>query len=110
MVNVSGNPVLDPGETGCYPYTVTFSNPADAVAGTYKVTADITITNHSGHLGTPFWASPSNTAILDPSTPTETVNDSINVKDTFRRELPIFQFRFCQLSKNVYLRRRWYIP
>lgn len=82
MVNVSGNPVLDSGETGCYPYTVTFSNPADAVAGTYKVTADITITNHSGHLGTPFGPSPSNTATLDPSTPTETVNDSINVQDT----------------------------
>lgn len=88
MVNVSGNPVLDPGETGCYPYTVTFSNLADAVAGTYKVTADITITNHSGHLGTPFGPSPSNTAILNPSSPTETVNDSINVQDTFGGTFP----------------------
>jgi hypothetical protein len=82
MVNVSGNSILDPGERGCYPYTVTFTNPANAVAGTYKVTADITITNHSGFLGIPYGPSPSATAVLDPNTPTQVVNNEINVDDT----------------------------
>lgn len=78
VVDVSSNPVLNPGEIGCYDYSVTIPSP---VAGaTYKVSADITITNHSGHLGVPFGPSPDATVVF-PSAPT-LVNDSINVDDS----------------------------
>ena len=50
-VDVSARPVLGPGETFCYPYEVLF----DGEPGIqYRNTARVTITNHSGHLGTPF--------------------------------------------------------
>ncbi|MDW8098454.1 MAG: SdrD B-like domain-containing protein [Anaerolineae bacterium] len=84
-VDVNGNPVLDPGETGCYSYRVNISitggtSPQPKAGGTYKVTAKVTITNHSGHLGTPFGPSPSATTTF-PSSPTP-IHDSINVDDT----------------------------
>ncbi len=79
-VDVSSNPVLDPGETGSYAYRVDMPEADITPGATYKVTANITITNHSGHLGAPFGPSPSDTAIL-PADPTP-VNDSINVDDT----------------------------
>ena len=84
-VDVSGNPVLDPGETGCYDYRVNIpitdgAFPQPHAGGTYKVTADVTITNHSGHLGTPFGPSPSATTVFVAS-PT-LVNNAINVDDT----------------------------
>jgi hypothetical protein len=78
-VDVSGNPVLDPGETGNYNYSIPVPMPPHA-GGTYKVTANITITNHSGSLGTPSGPSPSNAATW-PASPT-LVNDTINVDDT----------------------------
>jgi hypothetical protein len=76
-VDVSSNPVLDPGETGSYPYQVGIS-----VIGTgvYKVTAVVTITNHSGHEGTPYGPSPSADAYL-PSSPT-LINNVIHVDDS----------------------------
>jgi hypothetical protein len=48
-VDVSSNPVLDPGETGVYPYTIAIPSGYVHLA-TYKITAHVTITNHSGHL------------------------------------------------------------
>ena len=78
-VNTSGNPVLDPGETDCYPYLVNVPLPPHA-GGEYKITANVTITNHSGHLGTPFGPSPSATTVF-PASPT-LINASINVDDT----------------------------
>jgi len=53
-VDVSVHPVLAPGENYSYPFTL--SVPA---SGSYKVTATVTITNHSGSLGTPTGPSPS---------------------------------------------------
>jgi hypothetical protein len=76
-VDVSANPVLDPGETGSYDYQVGLT-----VIGTgvYKVTAVVTITNHSGYEPTPFGPSPSADAYL-PISPT-LIYDTINVDDT----------------------------
>jgi hypothetical protein len=76
-VDVSANPVLDPGETGSYDYQVGLT-----VIGTgvYKVTAVVTITNHSGYEGTPFGPSPSADAYL-PGSPT-LINNQIHVDDT----------------------------
>ncbi|MEM4582533.1 MAG: SdrD B-like domain-containing protein [Desulfurococcaceae archaeon] len=59
-VNVSEKPVLGPGESYCYYYKVDV--PEDHWGrNEFKVTANVTITNHSGWLGTPFGPSPSNT-------------------------------------------------
>jgi hypothetical protein len=80
FVDVSGNPVLDPGETGYYPYSVDIPSGDVHAGGQYKVTACVTITNHSGHLGEPFGPSPSATTTL-PSSPT-LINDVIHVDDT----------------------------
>jgi hypothetical protein len=79
-VDVSSNPVLDPGETGVYPYTIAIPSGYAMPRATYKITAHVTITNHAGWSGTPFGPDPSNTTIL-PSSPTF-INDVINVDDT----------------------------
>ncbi|HEX2619713.1 MAG TPA: hypothetical protein VHL11_06190 [Phototrophicaceae bacterium] len=76
IVDLSSNPILDPGETGCYDYHIDIPSPV--VGATYKVTADVTITNHSGHLGVPFGPSPSSTAVLPDVTP---INASVEVED-----------------------------
>ena len=76
-VDTSLNPILDPGESYCYPYSISFSPVAGAQ---YKNSARITITNHSGHLGSPFGPSPDADFSL-PASPT-LINDSINVDDT----------------------------
>jgi drug/metabolite transporter superfamily protein YnfA len=85
LVDLSSNPVLDPGETGCYDYRVDIpitggAFPQPHAGGTYKVTANVTITNHSGHLGELFGPSPSATTVF-PSSPT-LINDTIKVDDT----------------------------
>ncbi|MEM3577455.1 MAG: SdrD B-like domain-containing protein [Candidatus Bathyarchaeia archaeon] len=80
IVDVSGNPVLDPGETGEYPYRIDIPSANVHACGEYKVTACVTITNHSGYLGEPFGPSPSATTNL-PNSPT-LVNDVIHVDDT----------------------------
>jgi hypothetical protein len=46
-VDLSQNPVIDPGSTYCYPYELTFeSDLGQAVQ--YRMTTTITITNHTG--------------------------------------------------------------
>lgn len=69
---------LAPGETECYPYKINFTPVAGA---NYRNVASITITNHSGSLGTPFGPEPKADFSL-PATPDEVVNGSINVDDT----------------------------
>lgn len=84
-VDISSNPVLDPGETGCYDYIVNIpiidgTYPQPHAGGTYKITANVTITNHSGSLGTPKGPAPSDTTTFL-SNPT-LINNTINVDDT----------------------------
>jgi len=89
-VDVSSNPVLDPSETGCYDYHVDIPSGNIHPGETYKDTADVTITNHSGWLPggqncpgpapCPFGPSPSATTSL-PETPT-LINNEIHVDDT----------------------------
>jgi len=55
-VDVSAHPVLQPNETESYAFTLTAPNNGNS---NFKVTANVTITNHSGHLGTAFGPSPS---------------------------------------------------
>ncbi|MGE5328961.1 MAG: hypothetical protein ACM3KR_05590 [Deltaproteobacteria bacterium] len=74
------HPVLAAGETFCYSYKIDIPSANIHAGGTYKVTANVTITNHSGHLGELFGPSPSATANL-PATP-NLLNDSITVTDT----------------------------
>jgi hypothetical protein len=54
-VDTSAYPVLGPGETYCYPYKIAFT-PVNGAK--YKNSVRVTITNHSGRLGTPFGPSP----------------------------------------------------
>lgn len=56
-VDVSAHPELAPGETQDYPFQI--SVPSTSGPGTYKVTANVTITNHSSHLSSAFGPSPS---------------------------------------------------
>lgn len=85
IVDLSSNPVLDPGESNCYEYIVTIpitggTYPQPHANGTYKATAHITITNHSGSLGIPTGPDPSATTIF-PTTP-DTKHNSIAVNDS----------------------------
>jgi hypothetical protein len=84
-VDVSGYSIIPAGGSYCYAYHVDIpitggAYPQPHAGGTYKVTADVTITNHSGHLGVHFGPSPSATTTFPP---TQTlINDSIHVDDT----------------------------
>lgn len=74
---VSQHPVLAPGETFCYPYVINISS---FVPGqSFKLTANTTITNHSGHQE-PF--GPSTSASGNFPLMTTNVNETINVTDT----------------------------
>jgi hypothetical protein len=58
-VDVSANPVLDPGETGVYPYTLTLAASAPSPSCAYRNSVNVTILNHSGALpGCPQCAGP----------------------------------------------------
>jgi len=78
LVNVSSKPVLGPGESYCYPYTIPFTPVAGA---SYKVDSKITITNHSGHLGKEFGPSPDSDSFKLPSSPEER-DESATISDT----------------------------
>lgn len=67
-------------ETGTYPYRVYLTPGQVHGWGKYKVTANVTITNHSGRLGTPFGPAPSATAAL--AALLVTVNECVHVDDT----------------------------
>lgn len=57
---------LTPGETKCYPYEITFT-PVEGAQ--YRNSVKVTITNHSGHLGTAYGPNPKADFSL-PGTPT----------------------------------------
>jgi hypothetical protein len=86
-VDVSSNPVLDAGEGDCYSYQIAVTSPVPGA--TYKVDADVTITNHSGHMGTPFGPSPAATTVF-PTAPVLTGYETVNVTDTFVGSLGSF--------------------
>ena len=78
LVDTSANPVLDPGESHCYPYSFVIQPVANATG--YFNDARITITNDPREPGTPL--GPSVTAAFTiPANPT-LINDSVNVDDT----------------------------
>ena len=78
QLDVSANPVLDPGESHCYPYKYAITPVAGATG--YENRARVTITNDPRGPGNPL--GPTVTALFSiPSSPT-LINDSINVDDT----------------------------
>ncbi|MFP4169647.1 MAG: hypothetical protein ACLFUV_01290 [Methanomassiliicoccales archaeon] len=86
-VDTSVMPVLQPGDSYLYSYAFNFEPVEDAV---YKNRADVTITNHSGHLGEEFGPSPADDFSL-PDEPTiipaasceATVTDEITLPEGF---------------------------
>lgn len=77
-VDVSAAPVLDPGQTYTYPYSVIVASPVSGAS--YKATAAVTITDHSSDLGQPYGPSPSvTTTMTSTSTP---VNATVDVDDS----------------------------
>lgn len=83
-VDVSGNPVLDPGETGCWNYSVEIPLAYATGGAVLRVDGDITIMNHSGKncvgAGNPCGPSPAVTTTL-PAGPT-LINDWVTVNDS----------------------------
>jgi hypothetical protein len=78
-VDVSGNPVLDPGESDCYPYEFTFTPIPNAI---YRNVAYVTITNHGGYPGVPFGPAPKSDSFRLPKKPTVVeVDESASVSD-----------------------------
>ena len=77
-VDTSANPVLDPGESYCYPYSFVITPSANFVA--YANEARITITNDPREPGVPLGPSTSADFTI-PASPT-LINDSVNVDDT----------------------------
>jgi hypothetical protein len=75
--NISIPAELGPGESHCYPYSISLTPIANAL---YRNVAHVTITNHSGSLGDPTGPDPKADFSI-PSTPT-THNDSVDVNDT----------------------------
>ncbi|WP_204287408.1 hypothetical protein [Microbispora amethystogenes] len=86
-LDTSGHPVLAPGESRCYGYEVAVPSPPDT-GKAYKVTADTSITNHSGHLGTPFGPNTSD-SFSWPSSITP-VHDKVSVDDSMQGNLGTF--------------------
>jgi roadblock/LC7 domain-containing protein len=86
-VNVSGYPVIPASGSHCYNYHIDVPSPVGGA--TYKLTANVTITNHSGHLGTPFGPHPSTPEGL--TLPILVlINDTIHVTDTMGGSLGAF--------------------
>lgn len=78
-LDVSAMPNLAPGQTFCYPYRINFPLNKFVTGQSFRVTADTTITNHSGH-SEPFGPNEKASGTL-PSARSE-INASINVNDT----------------------------
>ena len=101
-VDVSGYPVIPAGGSHCYSYHVNIpitggEFPQPHAGGTYKVTANVTITNHSGSLGTPKGPSPSATTVFPSPT---LINTSINVDDTNGGSWPFSDDGFVTYEKT----------
>ncbi|MEM4481524.1 MAG: SdrD B-like domain-containing protein, partial [Desulfurococcaceae archaeon] len=58
-VDVSSHPVLHPGQEYCYGFIVPLNGFESY--DEFKITANVTILNHSGHLGVPYGPTPSTT-------------------------------------------------
>jgi hypothetical protein len=78
FLDISANPVLDPGESYCYPYSLPFTPYAGAIG--YENRAFATITNDPREPGTALGPK-ADAAFVPPAAPT-VVGDSINVDDT----------------------------
>ena len=84
-IDVSGNPVLDPNETGLYPWRIDIpvsggSYPQPHAGGDYTATATITITNYDGQGDTPYGPSPVSSKAFPAAPAAE--NASVNVDDS----------------------------
>lgn len=77
-IDVSANPVLDPGESDCYGYSFPFTPFPDAVG--YENRTSVTITNDPRSPGEPLGPT-ADAPFTVPASPT-LINDTVNVDDT----------------------------
>jgi hypothetical protein len=90
QLSVAANPVLDPGESHCYPYDL----PAPSVDGaTYRNTATVTITNHAGAIGSDHGPTV-NASFTLPSTPSggPAVNETAIVTEDMQPQCTALYF------------------
>jgi hypothetical protein len=80
-VDTSKMPELGPGQSYTYDYMIPVTPSSLSTSDTYKVSADITVTNHAGHCGDVWGPSPDSDGFNWPANPTP-VHDSITVTDT----------------------------
>jgi hypothetical protein len=111
-IDVSAIPVLNPGETGCYTYHIEIPrsgepSPQPHAGATYQITANVTIINHSGHIGTPFGPSPK-ASTLFPSVPVD-VDECATVVDSYAGSLGVVCYGMDPLPKT-YLYSRYIGP
>ncbi|WP_169952371.1 hypothetical protein [Microbispora sp. H11081] len=86
-LDTSAHPVLAPGESRCYGYEIAVPSPPE-VGKAYKVSADTSITNHSGRLGTPF--GPNTSASFGWPSGITDVHGEVSVDDTMQGNLGTF--------------------
>ncbi|HEX6795657.1 MAG TPA: hypothetical protein VF304_17555, partial [Casimicrobiaceae bacterium] len=79
-VDVSAKPVLAAGASECYAYQAMLAATALVPGASYKATAHVSVTNHSGSLGTPSGPPPSATSLL-PTTAVP-IDSTISVSDS----------------------------
>ncbi len=79
-LDVSNNPVLDPGERGCFSYRFNFTSGAAQAGKSFSVVANATILNEVSNPGVPTGSS-ANTSVVFPAT-SVSEGGSITVNDT----------------------------
>ena len=79
-VDISSHPVLLAGETFCYSFSAVIPAADIHPSGPYKIWGHPKITNHAGHMGTPYGPNEKCDEIL-PASPT-LINDIIHMDDT----------------------------
>jgi hypothetical protein len=104
LVDTSSNPVLSPGERGCYPYTIRFAPPQVASDGydydnlLFRNVAIVTITNYHNHAGHHFGPMPVAASFTIPRSPT-----SLKYYDEHAK---LFDIESCPSTFNCFLQNK----
>jgi hypothetical protein len=85
-LDVSSNPVLDPGETACYPFEFKLTASQFTTGTPVRVIGIVRITNYVGHAGSPYGINPQANTVM----PAPTVyNGTVTIDDSWKGELGV---------------------